>query len=232
MSARPRTRSWVVFFAILTLLVAAAVGLETWYNLRQQLSPEILEQARTLWQEKGPADYDLKYTVTRQSRSGERLHARLHGGEVADIEIDGEPLNPALVGFHNLAPLFAEVPPSPAGAERELTAVAPERWTVTYRVQVRRGQAVRAWCGEDPVPAPLEREYAMPALFEGLGQLLEHDRSVGGWRPYSVAIFDRVDGHLLHYVRSQMRTRERLEFNLVEWKPGPETGPVQAPSPP
>jgi hypothetical protein len=217
MAPRPRSRPWLVFFAVLALLAASAVGLETWYNLRQQLTPEALEQARALWRQQGPADYDLRYRVARQDRSGERLRARLRDGTLAGVEADGTPLEPDLYAFHNLAPLFAEIAPSPG--ERDVSATAPERSTPIYLVRVRGGQAVRAWCNDELLPAAVAGDYDMAALFAGVGRLLEHDRAAGSWRPYAVALFDRSDGHLLHYVRSWMRTRERLEFSLLELKP-------------
>jgi hypothetical protein len=227
-----RTRSWVIFFAALLLLATAAVSLETWYNLRQQLSPEALEQARVIWRAKGPADYDLKYVVIRQTRSGERLRARLRDGVVTGIEIDGTPLDPALVAFHDLTPLFAELPSTSPTGEREVSATAPERSTARYRVEVRRGQVARAWYGDDPVPAALAERYTVAGLFDGLGRFVADDQSSGIWRPYAVAMFDRTDGHLMHYVRSRMRARERVEFSLLEWKPQLEPGVAQAPTPP
>jgi hypothetical protein len=226
----------VAFFAALSLLAATAVGLETWYNLRQQLGPEALEQARTRWHDRGPVDYELKYTVARQGRTGERLLARVRGGAVAAVEADGRALGPDLAALHDLAPLFAEVEQAPAerpdGGGREVTAVAPERSTRTYLARVREGQPVLAWCDGQPVPSGLAEDYTMAALFAGVGRLLERDRAAGGWRPYTVAMFDRDDGHLLHYVRSLMRTRERVEYNLLELKPVSGDGPAQAPSPP
>jgi hypothetical protein len=217
---RRRSRTWLLFFAVLALLAAAAVGLETWYNLRQQLTPGAVEQARARWQERGPAEYDLKYTVTRQAPSGERLVARLRDGALAGVEADGTPLHPELYAFHDLAPLFAAAGSVPGDAgERDVSATARERWTALYLVQVRRGRPVRAWCNDEPVPGALAGHYDMAALFTGLGRLLERDRAAGGWPPYEVALFDRGDGHLLHFVRSRMRTRERLEWNLLELTP-------------
>jgi hypothetical protein len=226
----------VAFFAALALLAATAVSLETWYNLRQQLGPEALEQARTRWRERGPADYDLKYTVARQGRSGERLLARVRGAKVETVEADGLPLEPDLAAFRDLAPLFAELEQAPQerpdAARREVTAVAPERSTRTYLVHVRQGKPVLAWCDGRAVPSALAEDYTMAALFAGVARLLERDRAAGGWRPYAVAAFDRDDGRLLHYVRSLMRTRERVEYNLLELKPVSDNGPAQAPSPP
>ena len=231
MTDRRRSRAWVLFFAALLLLAAAAICLEVGFSLHQQLTPAALERARTLWDEKGPADYDLKYTVKRQSRSGDHLRATVRGGAVEAAEVDGTPLPPDLYAFHNLGPLFAEVGPAPAGgsgsADAEVSCLAPAQSLATYLVQVRGGRVVRALCDDRPLPAEVAPSYGMPALFAGLGVWLERDAAGGMWRPFAVATFDRADGHLLHYVRSLMRTRERVEFNLVELRPVA----AQAPSP-
>ena len=231
MTDRRRSRAWVLFFAALLFLAAAAITLEVGFSLRQQLSPQALERARALWREKGPADYDLKYTVKRQSRSADHLRAKVHNGAVEAVEVNGAPLSPDLYPFHDLASLFAEAGPSPADQpgshDGEASCTAPEQSQVTYLVQVRDGRVVRASCDDQPLPAEVASSYDMPALFAGIGTWLEHDESAGAWRPYTVAVFDRADGHLLHYVRSLMRTRERVEFNLVDL----QRVPAQAPSP-
>jgi hypothetical protein len=51
---------------VLGLLAAAAITVEVWFNLQQQLRPEELAQARRLWDEKGPRDYVLDYAVKRE----------------------------------------------------------------------------------------------------------------------------------------------------------------------
>jgi hypothetical protein len=219
-----------VFFAALFLLAASAISLEVWYSLHQQLTPEALGRARDVWRDKGPADYDLKYTVARQSPSGERLQSENRRDQVAEVKVNGERLEPDLYPFHDLAPLFAafeESQGSAGPAEGVRAATAPERSTITYRVQVRHGEAVRTWADDQPVPASVAGSYDMTSLFAGVGRFLEADQGAGAWRPYAVAVFDRGDGHLMHYVRSLMRTRERVEFNLVELRPVP----AQAPSP-
>ena len=54
-----RWRRWVPFFLVLVALGAVAVVVPIVYNLRLQLRPEQLEQARQRWREQGPPDYDL-----------------------------------------------------------------------------------------------------------------------------------------------------------------------------
>src|SRR5262249_4483768 len=60
-SPRPN-RGWIWFFVILIVLTVTSITIMIVYNLRQQLKPEQLAQARALWEQKGPADYDLDYT--------------------------------------------------------------------------------------------------------------------------------------------------------------------------
>lgn len=230
MTDRRRSRAWVLFFAALLLLAAAAISLEVGFSLRQQLTPQALERARALWREKGPADYDLKYTVKRQSRSGDRLLSENRHDQIEEVTVNGELLEPPLYPFHDLGRLFANVDASRApgvAAEEVSVATAPEQSTVAYLVQVRHGHVVRAWYDDQPLPASVAGSYDMPSLFAGLGTYLKRDAAGGMWRPFAVATFDRADGHLLHYVRSLMRTRERVEFNLVELR----AVPAQAPSP-
>jgi hypothetical protein len=232
MPPRRRARTWVAFFAALGLLAAAAVGLETWYNLRQQLTPAALEQARSRWAARGPADYDLTYAVARQAPTGEPLRARRGGGTSPRVAADGVPLEPDLYAFHDLAPLFPELGGGEDGDGHDVTATAPDKATHTYRVRVRHGRPVRAWCDDGPVPTGMADGYAMDALLAGIGRLLERDRAAGGWPPYVVAVFDPADGHLLHYVHSRMRTRERVAVNLLEWKGVSGEGAAQAPRAP
>jgi hypothetical protein len=231
MTDRRRSRAWLLFFAALLLLAAAAVSLEVGFSLHQQLTAAALERARALWDEKGPADYDLTYTVKRQSRAGDRLRAKVRAGAVEGVDLDGTPLPSDLYPFHNLAPLLAEVEPPPADGsgtgEGEVSCLAPAQSLATYLVQVRGGRVVRASCDDQPLPPGVASSYDMPGLFAGIGAWLERDAPAGLWRPFAVGTFDRADGHLLHYVHSLMRTRERVEFNLVELR----RVPAQAPSP-
>jgi hypothetical protein len=230
MTDRRRSRAWVLFFAALLLLAGTAISLEVWFSLHQQLTRESLERARALWREKGPEDYDLKYTMKRQSRARDRLQARVRGGAVEAVEANGAPLPPRLFPFYDLAPLFAEVDPSPGdrsgGRDGDVSCLSPEQSRVTYLVQVRHARVVRAAADDRPLPAEAAPSYGMPGLFAGVGEWLEEDESAGARRPYAVAVFDRADGHLLHYVRSLMRTGERVEFNLADL----QRVPAQAPS--
>jgi hypothetical protein len=213
------------FFAVLTLLALTAVSLEVWYTHRQQLTPEALDAARRLWAEKGPADYDLKYLVSYQRREDARLTGRSHDDSVSDVEVNGEPLDPAFYPFHDLAPLLAQ-----GGAGAEVTAVAPSKSEAVIEVRVRGGKAVGGSCGGRPLPPGWAGSYEMAGLFAALARVLEQDEYSGAWRPYVVASFDRNDGHLVHFVRSRMQARERVEIQVGELKRVELERPAQAPT--
>jgi len=75
------SKRWLWFFAILVVLTALGAGLELWFNLSQQLKPERLAEARRLWNEKGPRDYTLEYTINQKGRDLEEgiVHVRQGG---------------------------------------------------------------------------------------------------------------------------------------------------------
>lgn len=106
--ARRKSRSWMWFFGVLALLGTTAVSLEIWYNLRQQLTREQIEQAQRLWKENDPGDYDFSYTIQRQGPSEgdtvdplkaadgqpHAIQVRVRGGEVQTVSCDDKLLPP------------------------------------------------------------------------------------------------------------------------------------------
>jgi hypothetical protein len=86
-------RSWVLVFVALAGLAFLAVALPLAYNVRQQLRPEQLEEARARWRTEGPADYDLEYRVRRgRSEEWEEYRVRVRAGRVVFASCDGEVL--------------------------------------------------------------------------------------------------------------------------------------------
>src|SRR5947209_14709906 len=61
-----RSRRWVWFFLFLAVVPASLLGVEIWFNLHQQLTPEKLAAARARWDKNGPRDYVLDYEVKRE----------------------------------------------------------------------------------------------------------------------------------------------------------------------
>src|SRR5438552_1562842 len=89
-----RSRSWLWFFAAVAVLGAAAVAINWTYNVRQQLTPEQLAAAEQLWQQHGPADYDLEVekVVSGAGSEGEpardHITAKVRGGRVLAAELN------------------------------------------------------------------------------------------------------------------------------------------------
>jgi len=84
----------------------------------------------------------------------------------------------------------------------------------TYNVQVRQGKVVSASRDGHPEETRLYRYRDMPALFGFLEDFLAQDTQPAAPRTFATASFDPQDGHLIHYVRSVMSTRERQEINV------------------
>src|SRR5437660_4110363 len=60
-----RSRGWIWFFVVLGALTVTAIVVQVWFNVQQQLTPEMLAEARAKWKKKGPKDYDLEYLLGR-----------------------------------------------------------------------------------------------------------------------------------------------------------------------
>jgi len=59
-----RARGWIWFFVILGILTVLAIAVEGWFTSQRELTPERFVEARKKWNEKGPADYHLEYTLS------------------------------------------------------------------------------------------------------------------------------------------------------------------------
>jgi hypothetical protein len=65
MTSAKRNLGWLWYLLTLALLAIVAIAWLIFYNMGQQLKPEQLAAARLLWQQNGPSDYRLVYTVKR-----------------------------------------------------------------------------------------------------------------------------------------------------------------------
>jgi hypothetical protein len=74
--ANPRPRRWIGFFLALAIMGAIAIVVPIVYNLSIQLRPEQLAEARRLWQENAPVDYDLACLIKTE-----------HEGEATEREV-------------------------------------------------------------------------------------------------------------------------------------------------
>jgi hypothetical protein len=91
-----KNRNWIWFFVVLTLLGAAAVTINWAYNARQQLTLEELQRDEALWDDVGPADYDLVIEKTYQSSAGdspttERVEVEVRRKKVVAGRLNGAP---------------------------------------------------------------------------------------------------------------------------------------------
>src|SRR5262249_19085410 len=138
-TAKPRSRwhssKW--FFLVLAVLGATAVTIETWYNLKQQLTPQQLERARATWQQNGPRDYDLVYTVSRQTRTPDRIVVTFRSGTIASVHVDHPGWESATAPLYDLsAALTVDAPSEDGEVIVETGPPAPRE----YRVRVRHGR--------------------------------------------------------------------------------------------
>ncbi|HXG09691.1 MAG TPA: hypothetical protein VNK04_07870 [Gemmataceae bacterium] len=104
-----KSRGWIWFFLVLFSLTVAAVGAEIWYNLNQQLRPEQLAAAGRLWREKGPASYQVEYTLKRQDGSEQRYSVTVEGNKVSVFRSGGRPLAAGEYPFARMEELFAYI---------------------------------------------------------------------------------------------------------------------------
>lgn len=102
--SRRRNRNWLWVFATLMLLALLAAGINWAWNSMQPLTPERLRDARALWKEKRPPDYDLKIarTVMYESSDGTRgtivdkYFVQVRGGKVVGFQVNGKDPEPLL----------------------------------------------------------------------------------------------------------------------------------------
>jgi hypothetical protein len=100
--------------------------------------------------------------------------------------------------------------------------------TERFHVQVRGGKAVSVIMNDNLALESRHYPYhTMPALYGFIGEFMEQTAQPGKPRTFSNVLFDPVDGHLIHYVRSVASRRERVEI-IVRVTPVPTnqaTGP-------
>jgi hypothetical protein len=111
--AQPARYRWVWFFVILGVLTTGGIGANVWFNLNQQLTPEKLDKARRLWQEKGPANYRLDYTIKREVNPDlagtvpQNYTAQVRDGKTILVStLDGRELKPGDTEFDSMDSLF------------------------------------------------------------------------------------------------------------------------------
>jgi hypothetical protein len=79
-------------------------------------------------------------------------------------------------------------------------------------VHVRAGEVQSVSRNATDVPAAERGSYGVVPLFDLIQADLEKDGQPGAQRTFTHALFDKTDGHPIHYVRRVLGTRRRLEI--------------------
>jgi hypothetical protein len=103
-----RSGTWIWFFVILLALAALSVTILIVYSRGQQLKPEQLQQARDLWQQKGPRAYDMDYT-TKTLTGSNSYQVKVRHGRVQSVLCNGEPQPPEKFIYHDMNALFHQI---------------------------------------------------------------------------------------------------------------------------
>jgi hypothetical protein len=100
-------RLWIWYFVALVALTVTAVVVLRVYLANRQLTPERLAEAQTLWQQNGPPNYDMKYTVKRfDAKSEDHFEVRVRAGKVIGVLDNGRPLESTQYHYHDIRALF------------------------------------------------------------------------------------------------------------------------------
>jgi hypothetical protein len=109
----PRPKRWLWFFVFLATVPVALLGVEIWFNLNQQLTPEKLAAARARWDANGPHDYVLEYEIKREynpepaPRNPDKYTVRVKDRKVEEVTAaDGKPPEPGEFDFGSMDDLF------------------------------------------------------------------------------------------------------------------------------
>ena len=88
-------------------------------------------------------------------------------------------------------------------------------------VQVRGGTVISVLMNGRALDKDQYVYRSMDALFDDIERFLKMDAEKGKPRTYMRALFDPADGHLLHYIRRVMGSRERVEITVQSLEPPP-----------
>jgi hypothetical protein len=87
--------------------------------------------------------------------------------------------------------------------------------TERFQVKVRNSEAVSVIMnGNLALESRLYPYHTMSALFGFIEEFMQQDSEPGSPRTFTNVFFDRVDGRLIHYVRSVASKRERVEITV------------------
>jgi hypothetical protein len=111
-----KNRAWIYFFVFIVVASVGVAGFMIGFNLWIQLKPEQLEEARKLWQEKGPPSYNMVYTKRlNDDTKVDRFEVEVRGGEVKKVLMNGRPLQKEIDegedprNYHTMERLFRDI---------------------------------------------------------------------------------------------------------------------------
>jgi hypothetical protein len=107
-----RNRNWIWFFAAVAVLAVVAILLLRYASIRfgqVRLTPERLEEARKLWEEKGPISYELVYTKRLGRNDPEKYVVRVRNGVPESVTRNDKPMEKRLYEDYTMTALFRDL---------------------------------------------------------------------------------------------------------------------------
>ena len=91
---RKKNNAWICFFVFVTVASVGVAVFLIWWNLHIQLTPELLEKAEILWQENGPANYNMVYTKRlNDDAKVDKFEVEVRAEQVTKVFMNGKPLS-------------------------------------------------------------------------------------------------------------------------------------------
>jgi hypothetical protein len=83
--------AWIGFFVFIVIASVGVTAFMIWYSLSIQLTPEQLESAWKLWEEKGPKSYNMVYTKQLNDDSKVIIYGvKVRNAKVIEVKQGGE----------------------------------------------------------------------------------------------------------------------------------------------
>lgn len=108
-------RKWIWVFVVLAVLGILAVAINFGYNIRQQLTPAQLHEARQRWEQHGPADYDLRVQIRRHTSDAgdpaivDNYVLQVRDRQVVHATINDGPLEPQKYEYYDMPGLYDSI---------------------------------------------------------------------------------------------------------------------------
>jgi hypothetical protein len=125
MTPLPRNRGWIWFFVVLAVLTVASLVVLNLSIRGRQLTLEQLRQARAVWDQKGPHDYNLIW-IQKGNMPGQ-FQIKVRNSKAVWVSSDGTALEERLYANYTMTALFEFI----EDFLREDAKLAKERRTFT-----------------------------------------------------------------------------------------------------